>query len=503
MRDRLSTKILSNGATRYGVYDETENLLRYEYIKLEDEPTVEGDLFSKANMLPDSIPALLGLKMANPQVKDALNVLANIGNLHVWERVQMYSEPVPEVPAGYTLGPVETDVQLFTATSSKDSNRFCNAYYSKKLAVSNDGTVALANESTASMYANTSGDNSRFAGAFVKLFGSSYSDSFIDYLFYIPEDSVLTAEQATGPSNWRLTASKLQRVTGYPYTPAIPAGTTTDYLTSTNRNAYPDQSAEGGQDAYYTLGDVVENAFFTSIYGGTTYKGFGVNYNDSVMINENGGVALSNPSSVSCEFYALDELQSIKGKFWQVVNISGYTSDILIPEVVFVPSDATISSGSIGGSNVGLLISKYQPVHGHAAISPNTTITYMGQLGGRARIEVGSYVGTGTYGKSNPNSLTFGFAPKIVKLLFRTRTNVGRGDLKYEDLTGEGFSKSQNFMVADRLIAEYAQGEGFGYNHYSSYGKKSPDGKTFYWYSTDAAYQCNSSGYVYYYIAIG
>lgn len=103
MRDRLSTKILSNGATRYGVYDETGNLLRYEYIKLEDEPTVEGDLFSKVNMLPDSIPALLGLKMANPQVKDALNVLANIGNVHVWERVQTYADPyTPAIPAGTT-----------------------------------------------------------------------------------------------------------------------------------------------------------------------------------------------------------------------------------------------------------------------------------------------------------------------------------------------------------------------------------------------------------------
>lgn len=88
MKDRVSTKILDNGATRYGVYDETGKLLRYEYIKLEDEPTVEGDLFSKANMLPDSIPAALGLKMGNPQVKDALNVLAHVGNLHVWERAQ-------------------------------------------------------------------------------------------------------------------------------------------------------------------------------------------------------------------------------------------------------------------------------------------------------------------------------------------------------------------------------------------------------------------------------
>lgn len=30
------------------------------------------------------------------------------------------------------------------------------------------------------------------------------------------------------------------------------------------------------------------------------------------------------------------------------------------------------------------------------------------------KIEVGSYVGTGTYGQANPNTLTFGFAPKLV-----------------------------------------------------------------------------------------
>ena len=105
MKDRVSTKILDNGATRYGVYDETGKLLRDEYIKLEDEPTGEGDLFSKANMLPDSIPAALGLKMANPQVKDALNVLARVGNLHVWEKskcsanlMSRLSKPGPGFP---------------------------------------------------------------------------------------------------------------------------------------------------------------------------------------------------------------------------------------------------------------------------------------------------------------------------------------------------------------------------------------------------------------------
>ena len=36
MRDRTPTRALENGALRYGVYDETGNLLRYEYLALED-----------------------------------------------------------------------------------------------------------------------------------------------------------------------------------------------------------------------------------------------------------------------------------------------------------------------------------------------------------------------------------------------------------------------------------------------------------------------------------
>ena len=35
-------------------------------------------------------------------------------------------------------------------------------------------------------------------------------------------------------------------------------------------------------------------------------------------------------------------------------------------------------------------------------------------LNGKARIQTGSYVGTGTYGNSNPNTLTFDFEPQII-----------------------------------------------------------------------------------------
>lgn len=48
------------------------------------------------------------------------------------------------------------------------------------------------------------------------------------------------------------------------------------------------------------------------------------------------------------------------------------------------------------------------------AVPDGYTYTLIGQLGKQVRIETGSYVGTGTYGQANPNTLTFGFSPKLV-----------------------------------------------------------------------------------------
>lgn len=60
MMNRTPTKVLPNGAIRYGVYDEAGNFLRYEYIKPEDEPTQEGTPFCMATMLKVATAALYG-----------------------------------------------------------------------------------------------------------------------------------------------------------------------------------------------------------------------------------------------------------------------------------------------------------------------------------------------------------------------------------------------------------------------------------------------------------
>lgn len=76
MRDRTPTQVLDNGALRYGVYDEAGNLLRYEYLALEDDPTDPGTDLSKATLLQDSTEVSLFGSAADRTVDDALSNIA-------------------------------------------------------------------------------------------------------------------------------------------------------------------------------------------------------------------------------------------------------------------------------------------------------------------------------------------------------------------------------------------------------------------------------------------
>lgn len=452
----------------------------YDIIPAPGEVIAPGDTFSKANMLPDSIPALLGLKMANPQVKDALNVLANVGNLHVWERVQTYSEPVPEVPAGYTFGSEQSVVAVGT---SDGSSYYCTIYYADSVTVSSDGVVSLSNPSNQRNRIYDWIGSSTLAGKFCIMGEYDGSTNLVKptenggVVFYVPSGGTIAYNESTK----QITISKYQSVTGYPYTPAIPAGTTTDYLTSTDPNAYPKQSAEGGQDAYYTLGDVVSGATIATLITNSTVS-FTVKKSDSVNVSENGVVSL--PSTATENTVSLNNdsdkdsiFSNYKGCFIQLVGNSNVT--VNIGDVIWIPSDAVFS-----GLNP-ITVSKYQPVTGHAAIPANTTITitYLGQLGGGARIEVGSYVGTGTYGKTNPNSLTFGFEPKLVLI---RGVKPARGAA----------------LLIHGVEGSYIY---WGYNTGSSYRQIvcTWNGKNLSFYANNSDCYCNVQSDKYLYIAIG
>lgn len=489
MRDRLSTKILSNGATRYGVYDETENLLRYEYIKLEDEPTVEGDLFSKANMLPDSIPAALGLKMGNPQVKDALNVLANIGNVHVWQRVQTYADPVPEVPAGYTLGAVETNKNIVINTYGSNAVWYQTA---SSVAVDGSGNVSLVSPSSAAYFyvKDLSGAQTLWAGKFVLITNLTNDNQYAlpkGTIFFVPSDGNLKADS----NNSIVYVTKYQSVTGYPYTPAIPAGTYVDYLTSTNPDAYPKQSAEGVQDAYYTLGNVVSGYLFASAWDGNASNYY---YSETIKVSDTGTLTQENvkhyTANATNDSWVSNIQSAIRGKF---ITVSGETNNggSEGTNLVYIPDDAIVSYFENGVSlgypyNYGFLVNKMQPVTGHAAIPANTTITYLGQLGGGARIEVGSYVGTGVYGSSNKTSLTFGFEPNLLLIQVKGSRN------EYLFLS---------VIKSGRFVGFYSSSSGSGAGSYT--GEITLSSNTVRWYANTALSQMNDKESTYQYTAIG
>ncbi|MCB5856849.1 hypothetical protein LIR37_21150, partial [Flavonifractor plautii] len=115
---------------------------------------------------------------------------------------------------------------------------------------------------------------------------------------------------------------------------------------------------------------------------------------------------------------------------------------------------------------------------------------------------LGSYVGTGKSGKSNPNQITLAEPFKLLCIYGIQHT---------DSYTSISDSDICNIIPSSIIPTEYTSGFGFGmgynYNPRDTYGKKSTDGKTFSWYfdlspTSAANVQFNTSGVVYHYYAI-
>lgn len=105
------------------------------------------------------------------------------------------------------------------------------------------------------------------------------------------------------------------------------------------------------------------------------------------------------------------------------------------------------------------------------------------QTGG-VKIVAGSYIGTGTYGASAPNSLTFGFSPKLLVVLsdgIQTTFVSGSNVTCYQNISGN---------EATRLTVTWS-------------------GNTVSWYAENYGadisplYQLNKKDVIYHYVAIG
>lgn len=119
---------------------------------------------------------------------------------------------------------------------------------------------------------------------------------------------------------------------------------------------------------------------------------------------------------------------------------------------------------------------------------------------GYAKIEIASYSGTGTFGVNNPSSITFSFAPKMVFALYLVSSSGTAAQI-----FGKVNYLGSAVMISDALSTNFLNERGFltGTTSAVNYGKKSADGKTFYWYADNAGRQLNGAGATYHFLAIG
>lgn len=474
-----------------------------------------GTPLNKANLLKDATAAQIGLpSSATPN--DMFNVLAHAGDLHVWRKTVVTGSPVS---AYFSLGDtIElTDPIIYLGDDSEASAYF--EFSNKALTVRDNGTV----DNNDDLFANVrftryvANDNktfyphnnashevylSSFRGRYVRFYAISpyfNAPSSVEFgvWYYVPADATTDISRSSQTiRNNGIIISKLQKVIGHPYQPA---GTTATYPVSTNRNAY--QEGNDAEPAGYTLGEVVTGSFSLGTTNGTqtyTYESA-----TSLDVGDDGTVSLQNPSSGS--FGTMgglspgDNLSTIQtfilGKFVRCTGIntsyvSGapdtkYPFNVVPSDIVYIPSNANVTKTS----NV-IYIDRYQPVTGYAAIPANTTIEYLGCLGDKARMQVVSYVGTGTYGSNHPNSLTFDFVPKVVIISSAPVQN------SYVYIA---------IMVPDAGIYSVVMSTYLGYESRTPGGSGivTKNNKTITFYSGDNTAQLNGSGIKYTAVAIG
>lgn len=486
--DLLMKNPSTDGADTFNV----QTMLNENWQKIDNNAgTVAQTL---ANILKPTTPPLIGLPPSTTP-DGMFQALGNTGELHVWRKTVVTAA---EIPAGYTLGSAEANVVIAEIN---------NGYGNYEVTITYGTSVHVSDAGIASSSGTTSfntlgiltwGDGSNrvntLRGKFCKV--SSGQGTVESRLFYVPNNATLTYK-TVGVNN-QLILSSLQPVNPYPLTPA---GTTTTYPVSTNPNAY--QEWDDAKEAGYTLGDMVTGMFrINAVYNNTT-----IYYASSVNVADNGAVTLANQATqgLAAEEDSYNNAKKLAGKF----IIADYDHNYCkIPKgvVLFIPANTTISfrQDVPGDEGYGIFFDRYQPVTGYAAIPAGTTIEYLGKLGDKARVQVVSYVGTGTYGKDNPCSISVDFPMKAIVFLARISTiNGNKQALPY--FSNSSYANDVSMVPVGQMPTTYAQFFGLGSNYGSSnFGRRSQDCKSYYWYSVDSSgSQGNLANGTYYFLVIG
>lgn len=253
-------------------------------------------------------------------------------------------------------------------------------------------------------------------------------------------------------------------------------------------------------------------------------------YSDKINIDQsNGEITLVSPktiSGISARSVVSTELSSITGKYVQskTVKKNGGTVDngiYLIPDVM----PENIAAGLAGTVMWGAWTDPMYKITSKKVIDKGdweyifsddrSAYPDSGEQNGyeyqflgipfenareASRATLTSYIGTGKYGESSPCSVSANFILSACMIL---------SHVDLANLIQENSSAANRIMYADELTTEYVKSRGLcGNVNYipgdTSYGKKSEDGKTFYWYNEKgASEQLNEKGIKYYILLFG
>lgn len=445
-----------------------------------------GTPLNKANLLKDATAAQIGLPPSTTP-DGMFQALGNTGELHVWRKTV--------VVGSYYIGATQGNYGCICRNTGSASFGV-KIQYASEITVDSHENRNLVSPSDMTIIANNSGITSPSAtsvantlkGKFIRLAGipDGYQNSELKYavgsVFYCPESISCFVKDAFNDGNHYICLDGIKNV------PTKTENVVT-YPVSTNPNAY--QEGDDAKEAGYTLGDAVAGSFKmgeSNVSYPYLYK-----VSSALSVSEDGTISIDSATStnVSIGFsysWTADTLQAaIAGKFIKYVEQSGVSSATSAPDtvypfntrgvIVFIPSDAKVTK-----SGAQYIVSKYQPVTGYAAVPAGTTIEYLGRLGDKARAQVVSYVGTGTYGENNPCSLTFDFAPMFILI---------------------AGSDSFAMCIGNSAVTCYRM---LYSNFPQNITTRSNRGRTISFYQTTPDYgeraQCNSSGVTYNVIAI-
>ena len=456
-----------------------------------------GTHLNKANLLSDTVISTLGLSTGvNSTPNDAFNVLANIGNVHVWRKTVVAEE---EVPAGYTLGPVEAN-KVLAQSSSNWGNSYATFTVASSITVDDGGNVTMNDTSGVEIwqgYFDPNKGEDNLLGKFIQFSHVSADHISSDLetgVYFIPSNATFIRDHSSAPFYTKISAC--QKVNAYPLTPA---GTHITYLTSTNRNAY--QEGDNEVPAKYELGPIIEESYkVVGLSSGQNQESY--RYGDTPQVSIDGVIlpdSLKNGITLYCTAESANTANStLRGKF--LIRPGSFSNaNFPVNKVVFIPLDALFTYNE--GGDYYLYLDKYQEVIGVPGVPANTSIEYLGVLGEKSKIQVLSYVGTGTSGEANACSVTASFP---IEVLF----SLGATGIIFSDpdapgiLNGDWGTNANGVMFGKYLTTTFAEHMGFNEGTGTSLGKKSADGKTFYWYNKTFSVT-NVSGRLYYFLALG